>query len=167
MGGVITDVQHRTSKNGKLWATFMIEDFEESHEFRMFGEEYLKFRHFLIINTFVHVRIFVREGWVNRDTGKKGDPRLQFNDFKQLQDVMDAFAKKLTIKLNIDRLQEQRIKTLKDTLTLHKGDHPISFVIYEMQEEIKLKLSSRKQKVKINSELLSELEAHEIHYKLN
>ena len=81
--------------------------------------------------------------------------------------VMDAFAKKLTIKLNIDRLQEQRIKTLKDTLTLHKGDHPISFVIYEMQEEIKLKLSSRKQKVKINSELLSELEAHEIHYKLN
>ncbi|NVN18020.1 DNA polymerase III subunit alpha [Muricauda sp. HICW] len=167
VAGVITDVQHRVSKNGKGWGLFTLEDYNESYELRIFGEEYLKFRHFLMINSFVHVRAFVREGWVNRDTGKKGDPRLQFNDFKQLQDVMDAFAKKLTIKLNIDRLQEQRIKTLKDTLTLHKGDHPISFVIYEMQEEIKLKLSSRKQKVKINSELLSELEAHEIHYKLN
>ncbi|MDF0707634.1 DNA polymerase III subunit alpha [Flagellimonas okinawensis] len=167
VAGVITDVQHRVSKNGKGWGLFTLEDYNESYELRIFGEEYLKFRHFLMINSFVHVRAFVREGWVNRDTGKKGDPRLQFNDFKQLQDVMDAFAKKLTIKLNIDRLQEQRIQTLKDTLRMHKGDHPLSFIIYEMQEEIKLKLSSRKQKVKINSELLSELEANEIHYKLN
>lgn len=167
VAGVITDVQHRVSKNGKGWALFTLEDYTDSHEFRIFGEEYLKFRHFLMVNSFVYIKAFVREGWVNRETGKKGEPRLQFNDFKQLQDVMEAYAKKLTIKLDIDRLQEKRIQTLKDTLRLHKGEHPISFEIYEMQEEIKLKLSSRKQKVKINSELLSELEAHEIHYKLN
>ncbi|RIV43139.1 DNA polymerase III subunit alpha [Flagellimonas pelagia] len=167
VAGVITDVQHRVSKNGKGWGLFTLEDYNESYEFRIFGEEYLKFRHFLMINSFVYIKAFVREGWVNRDTGKKGDPRLQFNDFKQLQDVMDAFAKKLTIKLDIDRLQEQRIKALKDTLRLYKGEHPLNFEIYEMEEEIKLKLSSRKQKVKINSELLSELEAHEIHYQLN
>ncbi|WP_108425028.1 DNA polymerase III subunit alpha [Flagellimonas amoyensis] len=167
VAGVITDVQHRVSKNGKGWALFTLEDYTDSHEFRIFGEEYLKFRHFFMINSFVYVKAFVREGWVNRDTGKKGEPRLQFNDFKQLQDVMDAYAKKLTIKLDLDRLQENRIQTLKDTLHLHKGEHPLSFEIYEMKDEIKLKLSSRKQKVKINSELLSELEAHEIHYKLN
>ena len=120
-----------------------------------------------MINSFVHVKTFVREGWVNRETGKKGDPRLQFNDFKQLQDVMDAFARKLTINLDIDRLQEKRIQTLKDTLRSYKGDHPLNFVVYEMQDEIKLNLSSRKQKVKISSELLSELEKSEIHYKLN
>ncbi|SDQ22735.1 DNA polymerase III subunit alpha [Flagellimonas zhangzhouensis] len=165
--GVITDVQHRISKNGKGWGLFTMEDYNESYEFRIFGEEYLKFRHFLMINSFVYVRAYVKEGWVNRDTGKKGDPRLQFNDFKQLQDVMEAFARKLTIKLNLDKLQENRIQTLKETLNMHKGDHPLSFEVYEMEEEIKLKLSARKQKVKINSELLSELEAHEIHYKLN
>ena len=96
VAGVITDVQHRVSKNGKGWGLFTLEDYNESYELRIFGEEYLKFRHFLMINSFVHVRAYVREGWVNRDTGKKGDPRLQFNDFKQLQDVMDAFAKKRT-----------------------------------------------------------------------
>ncbi|MDC6367657.1 MULTISPECIES: DNA polymerase III subunit alpha [Flavobacteriaceae] len=167
VAGVITDVQHRVSKNGKGWGLFTLEDYNDTHEFRIFGEEYLKFRHFLMINSFVYVKAYVREGWVNRETGKKGEPRLQFNDFKQLQDVMDAYAKKLTIKLNIDRLQENRIQTLKDTLKTHKGDHPLNFVVYEMQDEIKLSLSSRKQKVKINSELLSMLEAHEIHYKLN
>ncbi|AKA35324.1 DNA polymerase III subunit alpha [Flagellimonas lutaonensis] len=165
--GVITDVQHRMSKNGKGWGIFTLEDYTDSHDFKIFGEEYLKFRHFLMVNSFVYVKVFVREGWVNRETGKKGEPRLQYNDFKQLQDVMDAYAKKLTIKLDIDRLQEKRIKELKDTLRLHKGKHPLNFVVYEMQDEIKLNLSSRKQKVNISSELLSVLEEQEVHYKLN
>jgi len=165
--GVITDVQHRVSKNGKGWGLFTVEDYTDTHEFRIFGEEYLKFRHFLMINSFIHIKVYVREGWVNRDTGKKGDPRLQFNEFRQLQDVMDAYAKKLTIKLNVATLQEKRIKELKSTLASHKGNHPINFIIYEMEEEIKLNLSSRKQKVHINAELLNVLEEQEVHYKLN
>ena len=52
IGGIVTDVQHRISKNGKGWAAFTIEDYSESHEFRMFGEDYLKFKHFLIPNSF-------------------------------------------------------------------------------------------------------------------
>jgi len=165
--GVITDVQHRISKNGKGWGLFTLEDYTDSHEFRIFGEEYLKFRHFLMINSFAYLKVYVREGWVNRETGKKGEPRLQYNDFKQLQDVMDTYAKKLTIKLDVSALQEKRIKALKDTLVSHKGKHPLNFVVYEMQDEIKLNLSSRKQKVNISSELLNVLEEQEVHYKLN
>lgn len=165
--GVITDVQHRISRNGKSWGLFTLEDYTDSHEFRIFGEEYLKFRHFLMINSFAYIKVFIREGWVNRETGKKGEPRLQYNDFKQLQDVMESYAKKLTIKLDIAALQEKRIKALKDTLISHKGKHPLNFVVYEMEDEIKLNLSSRKQKVNISSELLGFLEEQEVHYKLN
>jgi DNA polymerase-3 subunit alpha len=165
--GVITDVQHRTSKNGKGWALFTMEDYTDSFEFRIFGEEYLKFRHFLMINSFVHVKVFVREGWVNRETGKKGDPRLQYNSFMLLQEVMENYAKKLTIKLNIKEIQEKRIKDLKNTLISHKGNHPLHFTIYEMEDEIKVNFSSRKQKIQITSELLSVLKEQEVHYKLN
>jgi DNA polymerase-3 subunit alpha len=49
-GGVVTDVQHRVSKQGKGWALFTIEDYTDSFEFRIFGEDYLKFRHFFVIN---------------------------------------------------------------------------------------------------------------------
>ncbi len=165
--GVITDVQHRTSKNGKGWALFTMEDYTDSFEFRIFGEEYLKFRHFLMINSFVHVKVFVREGWVNRETGKKGDPRLQYNSFMLLQEVMENYAKKLTIKLNIEELQEKRIKDLKSALVSYKGNHPLHFTIYEMEDEIKVNFSSRKQKIQITSELLSVLKEQEVHYKLN
>ena len=165
--GVITDVQHRISKTGKGWASFILEDYTDTHEFRIFGEEYLKFRHFLMINSFAYLKVFVREGWTNRETNKKGDPRIKYNDFKQLQDVMSNYAKKLTIKLDIATLQEKHILTLKDTISSYKGNHPLNFIVYEMEEEIKLNLTSRKQKVTITSELLHTLEEQEIHYKLN
>ncbi len=165
--GVITDVQHRTSRNGKGWASFTMEDYTDSFEFRIFGEEYLKYRHFLMINSFVYLKVYVREGWINRETGKKGEARLQFNSFMLLQEVMEAYAKKLTIKLNIDALKKEGIADLKDTLVSHKGMHPLNFEIYGVEDEIKVRMSSRKQKVQITSELLSVLEEKEVHYKLN
>jgi DNA polymerase-3 subunit alpha len=166
-GGVVTDVQHRTSKQGKGWAAFTIEDYNDSFEFRIFGEDYLKFRHFLVINSFVFVRAFVREGWVNRDTGKQGDPRIQFNNFQLLHDVMDAYAKKLSIQLNIHDLEQQQVHRLNDVLSLHKGKHNLNFIIYDDADQIKLQMPSRKKKVKISQELLSELEEIDIRYHLN
>ncbi|CAN0365330.1 unnamed protein product, partial [Ectocarpus sp. 4 AP-2014] len=88
-GAVVSDVQHRISKSNKGWASFTVEDYTDSFEFRIFGEEYLKYRHFLVPNSFLFIKAFIREGWVNRDTGKKGDPRIQFNGFELLHDVMD------------------------------------------------------------------------------
>ncbi len=166
-GGVVTDVQHRVSKQGKGWALFTIEDYVESHEFRVFGEEYLKFRHFLMISNFVYVRAFVREGWVNRDTGKKSDPRIQFNSFQLLHDVMDTYAKKLSIQLNIEDLNENKIRSIKELLQMHEGSSIINFLIYDTKEKLKLNMSSRKQKVKISQELLNELKDLNLHYKLN
>jgi DNA polymerase-3 subunit alpha len=50
-------VQHRTAKNGKGWAIFTLEGYDESYEFRIFNEEYLKFRHFLVQNQFLYFKI--------------------------------------------------------------------------------------------------------------
>ncbi|MBZ9728075.1 DNA polymerase III subunit alpha [Salegentibacter sp. JZCK2] len=166
-GGVISDVQHRVSKMGKGWAMFSVEDYTDTYEFRMFGEEYLKFRHFLVPNSFVHIKIFVKEGWTNKETGKKGDPRIQFNNIYLLHDVMDQFAKKLTIQLDIADLQEEKITWFKDIFRTHRGEHKLNFVVYEMKEQVKLHMPSKKQKVKISQELLQTLEDEQVMYKLN
>ena len=166
-GGVVTDVQHRVSKQGKGWGTFTIEDYMNTHEFRIFGEEYLKFKHFLMHNNFVFVRALIREGWTNRDTGAKGDPRLQFNSFQLLHDIMESYAKKLSIQLNIKEISEEKIQSIKELLQMHSGNHNLKFVVYDDEEELKLEMSSRLQKIKISQELLEELKAQEVFYKLN
>jgi DNA polymerase-3 subunit alpha len=126
------------AKNGKGWAMFSLEGYDESFEFRIFGEEYLKFRHFLIQNNFTFMKLTVKEGWMNQDTGKKGDPRMQFVELKQLQDVLESFAKKLIVLLNIKDLQPEFIHKLSHLFNTNKGDHQVTFEVMEIEKIKKL-----------------------------
>lgn len=205
-GGIITNVQHRVAQNGKGWASFMLEGYDESYEFRIYGEEYLKFRHFIIQNNFTFMKVLVREGWANKDTGKKGEPRIQFQLIQYLQDVLPQFAKKLTIQMDIMALQQNLIAELSAIFKTFQGDNSVTFEVMELEkvkkeveikpvvttpdddldienledieieidtptEEIrmvtKLTMPSRKLKVQISNELLSELEKKEIDFRLN
>jgi len=166
-GGVITDVQHRVSKNGKGWAMFSVEDFTDTFEFRMFGEEYLKNRHFLIPNSFVHAKVFIKDGWINKETGRKSEPRTQFNAISLLQDVMDTHAKKLTINIDINEVAENRIEEIKNILDQYKGDGKLHFQVFEPTEKLFVKMPSKRIKVNICQELLDALEHNNVHHKLN
>jgi DNA polymerase-3 subunit alpha len=165
--GVVSEVQHRVSKNGKGWAAFFVEDYNDSYEFRIFGEEYLKMRHFLVPNNFVFFKVFVREGWTNKDTGKKGDPRLQFNSMMQLQDVMETYAKKITLHLKLEDLKQEQVLNLKEIVTTHQGELPLYVAVHGSGEQLRLKMPSRKLKVTINNEFIKALQEAEVVYKLN
>jgi DNA polymerase-3 subunit alpha len=166
-GGILTEVEHRISRQGKGWASFIIEDYLDSYEFRIFGEDYLKFKHFLIINNFLFVKTLIKEGWQNRETGKKSDPRIQFNSFKLLHDVLDSFAKKLSIQLKLNEIDSNKLDRLNQIIDNFKGDHRLNFVVYDDEEKIKLDMISENKKVNISQELLDELDKEKIYFKLN
>jgi len=166
-GGILTEVEHRISRQGKGWASFTIEDYLDSYEFRIFGEDYLKFKHFLIINNFLFIKSLIKEGWQNRETGKKSDPRIQFNSFKLLHDVLDSFAKKLSIQLNLNEIDNHKLERLNNIIDSFKGDHRLNFVVYDTEEKIKLDMLSENKKVNISQELLDELDKEKIYFKLN
>ena len=166
-GGIINEVTHLQARNGKGWGKFLLEDFKDQYEFKIFGEEYLKFKHFLVVNQFIRIKILVREGWINRETGRKSDPRIQFNNFEQLQDTINLNTKKLTLQLKIQELNDQEIIELSSLLKKFKGNKSLNFDLFEPKEDIKLNLSSIKQKIEINNDLLDKLEEREIHYKIN
>ena len=136
--GIVTNVQYKTAKNGKDWAMFTLEGYDESHDFRIFDEEYLKFRHFLVNNQFVYFKVMVKDGWVNRETGKKSEPRLQFLDVKQLQDVLPQFAKKLSIQIDINDLHQNFIQQLNQIFSTNKGDNTVTFEIIEQEKVQKI-----------------------------
>ena len=167
LGGIVNDVQHLESRNGKGWARFTLEDFTDQYDFRIFGEEYLKYRHFLVVNQFIRIRLMIREGWVNRETGKSGAPRMQYLHFEMLQNTIESNAKKLTLQLDIHQLDQDQIEALQDNLKSYKGDKTLFFNIYDTDKKVKLILNSKKHKVNITTELLKYLDEKVWHYKLN
>ena len=167
IGGIVNEIQHLESRNGKGWARFVVEDFTDQYEFRIFGEDYLKYRHFLVVNQFVRLRLMIREGWTNRETGKVGAPRMQYLHFEMLQNTVEHNAKKLTLQLEISQLKNESVFELRDELKSFKGDKPLMFNVYDSDKKVKLTLNSKKQKVKITPELLKLLDEKQWHYKLN
>jgi len=137
-GGIVTNVQYRTGKNGKDWAMFTLEGYDESYDFRIFNEEYLKFRHFLVNNQFIYFKINVKDGWVNRETGKKSDPQITFQDAKLLADVLPIFAKKLSINLNIQDLHPNLIQKLNEVFKANSGENTVTFEVMEIEKIIKV-----------------------------
>ncbi len=167
VGGIVNEIQHLESRNGKGWARFMVEDFTDQYEFRIFGEDYLKYRHFLVVNQFIRLRLMIREGWTNRETGKVGAPRMQYLHFEMLQNTVENNAKKLTLQLEISKIKNEDVIQLRDELKSFKGDKPLLFNVYDSEKKIKLTLNSKKQKVRITPELLKLLDEKQWHYKLN
>jgi|GEM_PF-12398 len=137
---------------------FSIEDYEDTHEFRIFNEDYLKFRHFLVPNSFVYCKIKVQQGWIDKNTGKPRDPRVQFLSMQQLQDVMAQAAKKLTIQFHVSEILEERVQLLQEVLEKHSGDHQLFFEIRDHEEKIALNMPSRMKKVNVKKKHIMALE---------
>lgn len=159
--GIITDVQHRVSKNGKPWGMFTFEDYSDAYEFKLFNEDYLKFRHYLIQNQFLYLKTAVRRPWQN------GDLRVYILAIQQLQDVLGNMAKKISINLDIKKINKKEIDHIENVIKKHKGIQNLHFVIYDVDEKIQLTMPSRTTKIAISNELIEELTNKEFYFKLN
>ena len=167
VGGIINEVEHLQSKTGNGFAVFSFEDFNDQYKFRIFGEEYLKFKHLLEENKILRLRLNVRDGWVNKETGRVGDPRIQFLNIELLDGIINSNSKKITLKVDSKSINNDDILKLKSTLTKYKGSSPVYFDIHDSKNEFKLNMISEDTRVNISKELLSSLEEDEFLYKLN
>ena len=143
-----------------------MEDFFDQYEFRIFGEEYLKFKHFIEAYQFIRIKVSIREGWKNRETGKIGPPRIKFNHFELLRDTIKINSKKLILSSDLNFLDEDQISKIQKILNRYKGNKPISFDVYHPKDKMRIILNSRKQKVDVCPELLDELDTASIKYQI-
>ena len=163
---IITDVQHRVSKAGKGWAMFTMEDYGDSNEFRIFGEDYLRMKHFLVpILSYLFVLQFNQVGRIKN--GVTGEPRLKFTELKLLHDIMDELCKKVTIKIPLQEITANTILNLETILKNNPGKQSLNFTIWDAKEKIEVSLPSRNTKIHISNDLLATLESQQITFKLN
>jgi DNA polymerase-3 subunit alpha len=167
VAGIINDVENLETKNGRSWAKFIVEDFTDQFEFRIFGEDYLKFRHFLVVNQFIRIKILVKEGWYSKENGRQGDPRIQFMSFELLEDTIIKNSKKLTFQININQIKDGLVERIENNLNGFKGNKHLFFDIYDNDEKIKITLNSKKNKIDITPKLLKELDKEDFDFKLN
>lgn len=133
MAGMVTQVEHKTAMDGRKWAIFSIEDYDNIHEFRIFKDDYLKYHIYLVTNQFIYFKIKIEEGFFDKKTNQRGKPRVVFTQMYSLQDVLTKNAKKVDIWLDLKDISIENIAQLKYITEKYAGNIPLNFLIYEPQ----------------------------------
>ncbi len=158
VAGMVTSVQNLTTKTGKPWGRFTLEDYNGSHEFSLFGKDYESYRQYLYNDYFLFVR-----GRVQEHPFRPGNIELKITSMTQLSEVRDDI-KELTLHLDVARLESGLIEQIQSAVKASEGKTRLRIRLYDGEGQISLALSSKSLKVTMSSELVGFLDNNYIKY---
>ncbi len=161
-GGVVSSVQHRTTKTGKPFGQMVLEDYNDSHQFFLFSDTYLKFKSFLETGWFLYVTGHVGSRWNTEEL------EFKIRNIEFLGDVRER-AKGLELRVRAEDVNDILVNELEEIMQKHPGKGLIRLNVASQFEDqnILLEMTSRKNTVEPNGELIKELEQLEqVRYKV-
>ncbi|MEQ9378566.1 MAG: DNA polymerase III subunit alpha [Imperialibacter sp.] len=154
LGGIVSGINHRTTKKGNPFGVLTLEDYSDSYEFFMFSDTYVKFKQFYMVGWYLFV-----EGFMQPSKFRVGELEFKISEIQLLNDIRDKMAKGLILKLDVNNLTEQMIDDLHQMAIDHAGSCPLKVVVQDPSENISLELFSRKLQVEPKGELIKQLDA--------
>src|SRR5690606_40790180 len=88
IGGMVTAAHHRITKNGKPFGVMVFEDYSDSYEIALFGEDYVKMKGYLHEGYFIQIKGIIQERF--RQAGNWG---FEVKGMQLLSDLRDKLAK--------------------------------------------------------------------------
>jgi len=150
-GGLITSCEHRISKSGRPWGFFALEDYKGTHEFRCFGEDYVKFKEFMVEGWMVLVTTRVQEQGFGRD-----GMEAKLQSIELLSEAREKRIGRLRVQVQLSALNDGWVDTFTSSVEQHPGPVGVTLEIYD--DEAKLEMPSRTSKVQLDDAFVAALE---------
>ncbi len=153
VAGVITSVQHRTSKAGKPFGSFVLEDYKGSFEFVLFGEDYIKYKNYLGQEFALHIRGKVQTRYNQPDNFEFKIQRMQL-----LSEIKDREFKSIKLKIGVKYLDADLLDKVESLIKIYaNGKCSLEVLLEDPQENISVKMFSKSIKVNLDPAFLDEL----------
>ncbi len=160
--GIVTSVRERISKRGNKFLSFTIEDFTDSFEIALFGDQYEKYRG------------LIRQDEMLFITGTYQAKRYDPTDFEfrildirlMTTDFFDKMVRHLCVEIPNTELNETLLGQLEHLFTTHKGNKDLKFRITDGKYLADISMISSEWKVNPNGEVVRELNEMGLKYTL-
>ncbi len=152
MAGIVSGFAHRTTKGGKPFGTLTVEDYNGNFTFFFFGDDYVKFKEYMMQGWFLFM-----QGRVTRQ--KWGDQRLELklNSIELLSELRDKKTKGIVVTMNAEEVNSQVIDQIENICTQFKGDLSLRFNLVDHKSNIASELLSRKFTINPSNEMIEEM----------
>ena len=166
LGGIVTNVHNGVTKNGNPWGKITIEDYNESSEMAFFGEDYVKFKQYMVNGLFLFVKGKIAERFRN-----SGNFEYKVSNIQLLSELRDKMARSITVNVSLKELNDEFMDKLNDIINKNSSSEPrncaLHFRVYDTEENIAVVMPSKKIKLNPNNDLLDLLKENGLEYKLN
>ncbi|MFI3282632.1 MAG: DNA polymerase III subunit alpha [Rikenellaceae bacterium] len=162
VAGMITSVQNLTTKTGKPWGKFTMEDYNGTHEFALFGKDYETFRQYLFVNYFLFVR-----GKVQPHKYRDREIEFKLLSMVQLSEMMDNAIKELTLVVPTPDITKEFIADLTSKINSSSGNIALKVKLYDPKSGVSLNLFAKKLRVSLSKELVGYLDDNNINYTIS
>ncbi len=160
--GIITAAAHKYTKNGKPYGVIQIEDYSDSHQLFVFAEDYLKVKHFLVVQNAVMVKARMQQ---NRRNPAQADIRVK--SMQLLSDVAENDTSDLIINLPVGDINAFLVEKMKTIAAQHKGRSRLKISLQDPVENCTVEMISRTVKVDPIGFLQEFLKHCDVKYRLN
>jgi DNA polymerase-3 subunit alpha len=160
IAGMIVGARHLVSKNGNGWGIFELGDYDETIEFKLFGDDYLKFKHVLHEGTALFLTATYQKKWQSEDL------ELKISEIKLLEGVGEDLTSAIVLKMPLEDLTEAKVVQLDELCQRFHGEAKLRMVFYDRDEDSKLKMFALKRTVQADTDFVKEIERMGIKYRL-
>ena len=155
LAGLVTEVQHRMTKTGKNFGSFVIEDFTGKTDFILWSEDYIKFQNYLEVGQ----KIFLTGSFRNR-YNQPNAFEFKITNMSLLETVKQNQTRSIEISMHPSKLDQEILEFVEKNLKQNPGRASLKFNFVEPREQLVASVRTYEKGFLMNDDMVSFLDKH-------
>ncbi|MEL6356969.1 MAG: DNA polymerase III subunit alpha, partial [Bacteroidota bacterium] len=139
---------------------FELSDFDEAIEFKLFGEDYQKFRHLLEPGKALFIKASYRQKW------QSDELELSISEVKLLEGLGKELTQGIILKFPIQQVTPKMVAELDALCRKFPGEQKLRMVLIDKDAEQKLKMVANERTIEADNDFIAGVERLGIRYTL-
>jgi DNA polymerase-3 subunit alpha len=151
-GGMVIETQHLTSKQGRPYGRFKMEDYSgEIHEFSLFGREYENLRKYMYNDYMLYVKGKIQpRRFQSKENVAKGrtEMELMITSIMQMHEV-EEHIHEMYVSLYVNELTDTFVRELTERVKESQGKTTLRIKVTDAENEVSVQMYSKTFKVAV------------------
>ncbi|HSZ85984.1 MAG TPA: DNA polymerase III subunit alpha [Puia sp.] len=152
IAGLVVDAQHRTSKAGKQFGSFIIEDYTGKSEFLLWSEDYAKYSNYLEKGK----NLFMIGSF--RQRFNKAEFEFKVERMMLLESIKQHLTRQVVVDIEARFLNEEKVKFIEKNVKRFPGRSTLKFNITEPKNNFKISMFTMDNGFEMNDEMAAFLD---------
>jgi DNA polymerase III subunit alpha len=152
LAGLVTDAQHRVSKTGKQFGSFIIEDYTGKSEFMLWSEDYARYSNYLEKGK----NLFLMGGF--RQRFNKAEFEFRIEKMMLLESIKPILTRQVIMEVEARFINEDLVQFIEKNVKKYPGKSALKFNILESKSQARICLFTMGNGFEMNDEMSAFLE---------